>query len=194
VSAGSFEGNGARITDLDCSKITSGALPDSRLSANVPLINAASNAFTGAMSATGFKGDGSALTALDASKITLGKLSNLRLTPNIPRKNARLNSFTGNADIAGTVTAGSFAGRSDRPIAVESSGRATVGVGRRSVRVTRAGLLPTDNVIATLQSRAGDGIAISHVKVSADKFEVFLTAPAQVAARLAFLVLAGQEA
>lgn len=50
-SAASFSGSGASLTDLNATNVTSGTLTDTRLSANVALLNAA-NSFTAAQTIT----------------------------------------------------------------------------------------------------------------------------------------------
>jgi hypothetical protein len=51
VSAGSFNGNGASVTGMDASNLSSGTVADARLSSNVPLRAAGANTFAGAIRA-----------------------------------------------------------------------------------------------------------------------------------------------
>jgi hypothetical protein len=53
VTAPGFAGSGAGLTSLDASKVTAGTLADARLSSQVPLKNAAANAFAGDASFAG---------------------------------------------------------------------------------------------------------------------------------------------
>lgn len=62
----------ADLTTRSAADLSSGILNDARLSSNVPLKDAATNVFTGAMTAASFSGDGSALTALNADQLTTG--------------------------------------------------------------------------------------------------------------------------
>jgi hypothetical protein len=52
VTANLFSGSGASLTSLNGSNISSGTVADARLSTNVPLLNAATNVFTGALQLT----------------------------------------------------------------------------------------------------------------------------------------------
>lgn len=108
-----------QIPNLDVSKITTGTLADSRLSANVPLLNGSPN-FTGTVTASAFSGNGAALNSLspaaitgtfvaaqipnlDASKIASGTLADSRLSANVPL-------LTGSPNFTGIVTAPRFVG------------------------------------------------------------------------------------
>ena len=50
TAAGVLHADGSALRNLSASALTAGALPDARLSANVPLLGAAANAFTGSLS------------------------------------------------------------------------------------------------------------------------------------------------
>lgn len=52
-TASNFAGNGSLLTSLDAGNLATGTVNDARLSANVPLLNAAVNAFTGDVSVGG---------------------------------------------------------------------------------------------------------------------------------------------
>lgn len=68
-----YTGSGANLTALNASSISSGSLADGRLSANVPLLNAANvfsvgqsgTTFTASTTPGGFAGDGNSLTNLN---------------------------------------------------------------------------------------------------------------------------------
>ncbi|MCU1267163.1 MAG: hypothetical protein JWM21_3481 [Acidobacteria bacterium] len=78
---GTISGNidGANLTNLNASNITTGTLADSRLSSNIATLSGAQT-FTGAKTfANGINGDGSGLTGLNANNITSGTLDNARL-------------------------------------------------------------------------------------------------------------------
>lgn len=96
---GNFIGDGSQITSLNGSQITSGTVPDARLSANVPLLNAnntftAINAFNssttfGSGGATidnsgngtfaSIAGSGSGITSLNANNLSSGSVPQARL-------------------------------------------------------------------------------------------------------------------
>lgn len=85
--AGSFEGDGSGLTNLNASNVASGTLADARLSTNVTL---AGNTFNGVnqlvqLDGSGFLPalNGSALTSLNASNITTGTLADARLSTNV---------------------------------------------------------------------------------------------------------------
>ena len=80
-----------------------GVLADSRLSANVPKLNSATSAFTGALTAASFSGAGTLLTGLNATNLASGTVADVRLSSNIPRLN-QANVF------AGGLSAASFTG------------------------------------------------------------------------------------
>lgn len=106
--AGSFSGNGASLTSLNASNITSGTLDDSHLSANVTLQG---NSFNGSSelvqtTAAGYLPglNGSLITNLDAGQITTGTLSDSRLNSDVAilsRTGPQV--FTGDNEFLGTV-------------------------------------------------------------------------------------------
>ena len=98
-TANTIAGNGAGLTNLNASKISTGTIPDVRLSTNVALLNTnqtftGSNNFTGVVTLTNtantIAGNGAGLTNLNASKISTGTISDVRLSTNV----ARLDSGT----------------------------------------------------------------------------------------------------
>lgn len=108
---GPLSGNGSALTNLNTSQLTTGTLPDARLSTNVALLNG-NQIFTGQKTfnnaANRFTGDGSGLTglsaaqipSLDASKITSGTLANARLSTDVAVRTGG-NAFTGIQTITG---------------------------------------------------------------------------------------------
>ncbi len=80
-----------------------GVLADAQLSANVPKLNSATSAFTGALTAASFSGAGTLLTGLNATNLSSGTVADARLSSNIPRLN-QANVF------AGGLSAASFTG------------------------------------------------------------------------------------
>lgn len=103
---GVLSGNGAGLSGglsgvtMPATNITSGTLPDTRLSANVARRDA-TNTFSGNQTvngtvlATAFSGSGASLTNLDASKIASGTLADPRLSANVAMRNAA-NTFAAN--------------------------------------------------------------------------------------------------
>lgn len=63
VTATSFTGNGSGLSGINAASVTSGTLPDARLTQNIPRLDVG-NTFSGPVAATGFIGDGSALTGV----------------------------------------------------------------------------------------------------------------------------------
>jgi hypothetical protein len=100
-----FSGSGASLTSLNGSNISSGTVADARLSSNVPLKNASSNALTGALNVTGivqagtFQGAASGLTSVPAAQLTGSHgLPDGVLSANVPLKNVD-NTFSGNINV-----------------------------------------------------------------------------------------------
>ena len=87
--------DGSALTSLNASNISSGTLDDARLTNNVPLLNAGSNTFTGALSATTLSGNGSTITAIAAGNITTGTLDDARLSSNVTKYDDAAPHFTG---------------------------------------------------------------------------------------------------
>ena len=101
---GAITGDGSGLTALNASQLTTGTLPNGRLSGTYssPVnLSSVGNSFTG--NGSGLTGLTSAqIPNLDASKIASGILSDARLSGNVPRLNAAnsfssaFNSFSGN--------------------------------------------------------------------------------------------------
>jgi hypothetical protein len=95
--ANNLAGSGVAITALNASNVSSGTIGDARLSANIPLKNAA-NTFsavnTFSNSGNSFAGNGAGLTNLSASALSSGTLNDVLLTGNVAMRNAP-NVFTG---------------------------------------------------------------------------------------------------
>ncbi|HLP83953.1 MAG TPA: hypothetical protein VK157_06345 [Phycisphaerales bacterium] len=85
--------------------INAGTLADTRLSANVPRLNATSTVFTGAVNAASLAGDGVALTNLNAGNIAAGTLADARLSGNVPKLNVA-NVFSASNTFSSTATFG----------------------------------------------------------------------------------------
>lgn len=196
-----FVGNGLGLSALNASFLTIGTVPDARLSTNVPLKSAASNAFTGALAAASLAGNGAGVTGLnaanvatgvldpvhipglDASKLTSGRLADKRIGRNIPRRNAKLVPFSGK------VSAAQFTGKHGAPPAFSSAGAVLVPAGKRTVSVRAGGVSTKAHVLALFQSDAGHGVMVEHVEKVRGGFRAVLTAPAAKPATLAFFVV-----
>ncbi len=90
---GALFGNGANLINLNASNISGGTLADTRLSGNIPRLNAY-NVFTGGVQFNSPPiGSGEFLTNLSASSL-IGTIPDARLSNNIPRLDAG-NDFTG---------------------------------------------------------------------------------------------------
>lgn len=67
LSAATLAGNGAAITALNASALSSGAVPEGRLPASVARLNAAASPFTGKLSAQSFAGAGTPVPAFESA-------------------------------------------------------------------------------------------------------------------------------
>lgn len=72
VTATTFTGNGADLTALNASQITTGTLADARTSSNIPKLNAGSQTFTGSMTVNGSLAVSSPSTLSGFGTIPLG--------------------------------------------------------------------------------------------------------------------------
>ncbi len=111
VTGTSFSGSGANLTALNASQLTTGTVPNARISGSYTGIVGTGALNAGSItsgfgninigSAT-FTGNGSGLTNLNASQLTTGTISDARIT----------GSYTGltNLSGSGTVTFGAFSG------------------------------------------------------------------------------------
>ncbi len=118
ITASSFVGSGAALTNLEASDIASGTLANARTTGNIfsspntlVLRDGSGNFFAGNITATSFVGSGAALTNLEAGDIASGTLANARTTgTNLSTPNTLvLRDASGNFS-AGTITANSFVG------------------------------------------------------------------------------------
>ncbi len=80
----------------------------------------------------------------------------------------------------------------DGPVAFSSAGRAFIGARQQQVRVKAPRIggpsSPVD-VLATLQSNAGDGVAVSRVQKGRGFFDIVLTGPASARAVVAYFLV-----
>ncbi len=119
---GTFAGNGAALTNLNGTNLTSGTVADARLSTNVALLDhnqtftgnhgfAGVNNFSNAANtfAGTFSGNGAALTTLNGSEVTFGTMADARLTANVALLDhdqtfSSSNNFTGDNTLTGVNT------------------------------------------------------------------------------------------
>jgi len=85
--SGAFSGNGATLTDINASNITSGTISNARTTAasangasTIVARDASGNFTANAITTTSISGNGSALTAINASNISSGTIANARTT------------------------------------------------------------------------------------------------------------------
>ncbi len=108
-AANSFTGNGAGLTSLNASNISSGTLADARLSANVALLDRANQTFTGNNSFTGMVSAGSAaLPVMGAQNLIYGNVDSTSTGALLLLQNESVDRFRVAAN--GDVTATSFSG------------------------------------------------------------------------------------
>ncbi|MBW3538408.1 hypothetical protein KY386_02860, partial [Candidatus Parcubacteria bacterium] len=110
IIAGSFSGNGAALTSLNATNISSGTLADARLSANV---TQQGNTFNGANQLVQLNAStqlpavsGALLTNLNANNVASGTLADARLSTNVALLNRATQNFTGSNTFAGNVGIG----------------------------------------------------------------------------------------
>ena len=136
-AANSFSGDGTGLTALNASNLGSGTVPDTRLSANIPQLNA-NQTFTGGNtfndSGNSFTGNGAGLTALNASSLATGTMPDLRLSSNVAQLGAN-QTFTGanNFNNAGNIFTGNGLGLT--ALNASSLGSGTVPDARLSTNV-----------------------------------------------------------
>jgi hypothetical protein len=126
---GTLTGNGAGLTSLNASQLTSGTVPDARLSANLARLNAnqtfsGGNTFSGVNTfnhpGSSFAGNGAGLTSLNASQLTSGTVPDARVAANVARTN-QVWLLGGNV---GTAAGTQFLGTTDdEPLELKVNGQ-----------------------------------------------------------------------
>jgi hypothetical protein len=99
ITGNSFSGNGASLTSLNASNISSGTLNNARLPSAISITG---NLTAATITGTTFSGNGASLTSLNASNISSGTLSNSRLPSDISITGAL---SAGSASITGALSA-----------------------------------------------------------------------------------------
>jgi len=155
VTSAGFIGNGANLTEINAGNISAGTISDSRLSANVALLNAPqvftgpvtfsnpSNLFNGA-----FTGNAAGLTNLNAASLASGSISDARLSANVALLNAT-QTYSGAATFSNPSNSfvGSFAG----------NGAGVVGVNLTNINSGGA-IVTTTNPILAVQAPLAVGL------------------------------------
>lgn len=183
LAADYLQGDGAGITNLSADNLSSGTVPDERLSPSVARTDSPTTSFAGTVAATGFTGSGAALSALNASNLSAGAVPDARLSTNVALKTSPSTNFKG------AVSATRFTGPANRLLSLSGAGTGAVPKGKANARVTVRGCKTTSKVLVTLQSDPS-GAAVSFVKPRRGSFELKLTAPAKSALRFAYFVIA----
>ena len=130
---GALVGDGSLLSSLNATQLTSGILPDARLSANVTRLDASQvftglNVFNGGMS-----GNAAGLSNLNASNIAAGTLSDARLSGNVPRLNAG-NTFTApNNNFTGQISANNLSVGGGLPVTKVLTASATLDFGSGNI-------------------------------------------------------------
>ncbi|QPX48016.1 tail fiber protein [Synechococcus phage S-SRM01] len=141
VSAATFVGSGANITNLNASNIASGTLSNNRLPSDISV--------SGIITASKFSGPGDAITDLNASVITSGTLSNDRLPSNI--------------NVAGIVTASSFVGSGIGLTQLNASNveSGTLSNSRLPANISVSGIVTATTFVGNLTGTATTATALS---------------------------------
>lgn len=182
VTAASFAGNGTALTGLNAANLT-GTVPDARLSANIPRLNAPATVFAGGVSAASLAGNGAGLSGLNAGALATGKVSPARLPRTLAYRSRKLNVFTG------AVQAKSFAGAKRSAPAFPTVGAATIRPGRSSVHVVSKAVDAGTQVLVTLQSDPGADVHVKWVFKAQGSFDVFLTGPVKAPTTIGYFVV-----
>ncbi len=105
--------DGSALTNLNASAISSGTLADARLTPNIPLLNAANNTFTGALTAGSLSGNGAGVTNVNAALLGgLARTGFAELTGATFTGGVTATTFTGNGAALTNVNALTLLGNS----------------------------------------------------------------------------------
>lgn len=97
-------------------------------------------------------------------------------------------TFTGSAALNGDVSANKYSGKDGAAPKFNTTGIATIGKGKTSVKVTNAKASTSSKVLVTCQSDPGTA-AIKYVKKAAGSFEIILTAKAAASLKVAWFII-----
>jgi len=166
----SFTGNGAGLTSLNASNISSGTLADGRLSANVALLDRANQTFTGSNNFTGMTTYGSeALVAGAGQNLMYGVLDGTSAGSLLLLQTEAGGVYTDRFRVtaAGAVTAASFTGVGTGLTALNASNLASGTVPSARISGTYANALTFSNRTsfgsATLNVAAGQNLLYGNV-------------------------------
>ena len=172
ITASSLSGNGASITDINASAISTGTIANARTTASSSngastiVARDANGAFAaGAITGTSFTGDGSALSSINASNLSSGTVNTARIS----------GSYTGITGV-GTLTAGTwnasaigaqFGGTGSANLTADN---VILGNGANAVKVVAPGTannVLTSNGTTWVSQAAGGGFAAGTVLIFA---------------------------
>jgi hypothetical protein len=165
--SGAFSGNGATISDINASNISSGTIANARTTAatangaSTIVLRGTSGEFSaGAITGSSFTGDGSALSAINASNLSSGTVASARVS----------GSYTGITGV-GTLTAGTwnstvigaqYGGTGSANLTAEN---VILGNGASAVKVVAPGtannVLTSNGTTWVSQAPSGGGIGIT---------------------------------
>jgi hypothetical protein len=169
ITANWFTGNGANISAINGSNVTTGTIANARTTASSSngastiVLRDAGGAFAaGAITGTSFTGNGSAITAINASAITTGTLDNARTNATSANGASTLVVRDANGSFAGNVitgTTGTFTSVSGNGVALTAINASNISSG----------------TVAT--ARLGSGTANASTFLRGDQTYALLTAP-----------------
>jgi hypothetical protein len=169
--SGAMSGNGAALTDINASNVTSGTLSNARTTAtssntaNTIVLRGASGEFNaGAITADSISGNGIALTAINASNIASGTLGTARVSGSYTGITGvgTLTDGTWNANVIGNVyTTANSANGANTIVARDANGNFTANI----VTATFAGNASTITDINASNITSG---TISNARTTAD--------------------------
>jgi hypothetical protein len=187
--SGAHSGNGAALTDINASNITSGTIANARTTAatangaSTIVLRGASGEFSaGAITSTSISGNGVALTAINASNITSGTLDNARTTAASANGASTIVARDANGSFAGnvvTATTGSFTSVSGNGVALTAINASNITSGTLdNARTTASSSNGASTVVArdtngsfsanvvTATTFSGSGASISSINAS----------------------------
>lgn len=129
ITATSFSGNGATLTNINASNISSGTIANARTSADSAngastiVARDSNGSFTANVGTfTTLSGNGATLTSINASSITLGTLDNARTTASDSNGASTIVQRDGTGSFtAGAITANSFSGNGTAITSINAS-------------------------------------------------------------------------
>ncbi len=154
ITAISFSGSGTNLTSINASNLSSGTVPDARLSGTYTGINVNT---TGVITATSFSGSGTNLTSLNATQLTTGTVPDARLS-------GIYTGFTINT--AGVITATSFSGSGANLTTLNASNLSSGTVPDARLSGTYTGISVNTAGVITATSFSGSGTNLTALNAS----------------------------